>query len=84
MNPERAKAGAIEDQLEKLRASIEKYATGHAEPTPTVVADLTKAIHDLSDHVESLLQRVQHIEDSHEEWTVHGWVPPPGSAIPPG
>jgi hypothetical protein len=84
MNPERAKAGAIEDQLERLRTSIEKYATGHAEPTPKVVADLTKAIHDLSDHVQSLLRRVQEIEDSHDEWTMHGWVPPPGSDIPPG
>ncbi len=84
MNPERAKAGAIENQLESLKASIEKYATGNAEPTPAVVADLTKAVRDLSDHVESLLHRVQRIEDSHEEWTTHGWEPPPGSNIPPG
>jgi hypothetical protein len=84
LTSDRAKAGVIEDQLASLKASIEKYATGHAQPTPTVVADLTKAIHDLSDQVESLLRRVQGIEDSHDEWTTHGWAPPPGSDIPPG
>jgi hypothetical protein len=78
------KAGAIEDELEKLKASIEKYSTGHTQPTPEVVADLTKAIHDLSNHVETLGRRMEAIEDSHPEWTTHGWEPPPGSDIPPG
>ena len=83
MTAEEAKAGVIED-LEMLKVSIEKYATGLAEVTPTLVADLTKAIHELSDHVASVARRVQAIGDSQPKWTTHGWLPPPGGEIPPG
>lgn len=84
MTDQGAKPGAIEGQLERIKASIDKYATGHSELTATALADLTKALHDLSDHVATLARHVQAIEDSHEEWTTHGWTPPPGSDIPPG
>jgi hypothetical protein len=83
MTAEEAKAGVIED-LEMLKVSIEKYATGVAEVTPALAADLTKAIHELSDHVASVVRRVQAIEDSQPEWTTHGWLPPPGGEIAPG
>ncbi len=84
MTDEAEKAGAIEGELEKLKASIEKYTTGKSEPTPTALADVTKAVHDLSDHLGTLARHIQAIEDSHPEWTTHGWEPPPGSDISPG
>jgi hypothetical protein len=84
MTHEAEKAGAIEGELEKLKASIERYTTGKSEPTPTALADVTKAVHHLSDHVATLARHIQAIEDSHPEWTTHGWDAPPGSDIPPG
>jgi hypothetical protein len=84
MTHEAQKVGAIKGDLEKLKASIEKYASGKAEPTPTALADLTRAVHDLSDHVATLAHHIQAIEDSHPEWTTQGWDAPPGSDIPPG
>jgi hypothetical protein len=83
MAHEAEKAGSIEGELEKLKASIEKYTTGKTEPTATALADLSKALHDLSNHVATLARHVQAIEDSHPEWTTHGWDSPPGSDIPP-
>ena len=84
MTDEPGKAGAIEGELEKLKASIEKYTTGKSEPTAAALADVTKAVHDLSDHVATLARHIRAIEDTHPEWTTHGWVSPPGSDIPPG
>ena len=84
MTHEAEKPGAIEGELEKLKESIEKYTTGKSELTPTALADVTKAVHDLSDHVATLARHIQAIEDTHPEWTTHGWESPPGSDISPG
>jgi len=84
MTDEAGKAGEIEGELEKLKASIEKYTTGKSEPTAAALADVSKAVHDLSDHVATLARHIQAIEDTHPEWTTHGWDSPPGSDIPPG
>lgn len=70
--------------VEAIKSATEKYKSGQADPTPAVIADLTKALHDLSDHIASLRDRVDRIEDTHDEWTARGWVGPPGSEIPPG
>jgi hypothetical protein len=77
------KAGATEGELERIKASIEKYTTGDAEPTAKALADLTKAVRDLSDQVATHERRIEAIENTHPEWTTHGWEPPPGSNIPP-
>lgn len=69
----------IEEAVGALKASTGKYASGQAQPSPEVVADLTKAIHDLSDHLVDLHRRIKKIEESHDEWTTRGWLPPPGS-----
>jgi hypothetical protein len=46
------------------------------------VADLAKAIHELGDHLVTLHQRIERIENSNPEWTTRGWTPPPGSDRP--
>jgi len=70
---------AVEQKLQELKASIGKYLAGEAHPTSEVAADLTKAIHDLSDHLVDLSHRIEKLEDTHEEWTTRGWEAPPGS-----
>ncbi len=84
MTNEAENAGAIEGELEKLKASIEKYTAGKSDPTPTALADITKAVRDLSDHVATLARHIQAVKDSHPQWTTHGWESPPGSDISPG
>jgi len=64
MTDEAEKARAIEGELAKLKASIEKYSTGKSELTPTALADVTKAVHDLSDHVATPARHIQAIEDT--------------------
>ncbi len=83
MSDEPAKAEGTEGELEKIKASIEKYSTGDTEPTAKALGDLTKAVRDLSDQVATHERRLKSIEDSHPEWTTHGWIPPAGSDIPP-
>jgi hypothetical protein len=69
----------VEREIDELKASIEKYRRGETQVSSEVVGDLTKAIHDLGDHVVSLHQRIEKLEDTQEEWTTRGWMPPPGS-----
>ncbi len=73
---------SVEHEIEDLKASIGKYLTGEAQLPSEVASDLTKAIHDLSDHVVNLHRRIEKIEDTHDEWTTRGWMPPPGSDRP--
>jgi len=63
---------------------LDKYTRRGEHAGAQATSDLTKAIHDLADHVVALNSRIEKIEDSQEEWTTKGWEPPPGSDIPPG
>jgi chromosome segregation ATPase len=72
----------FEREMEDLKASIEKYLTREGQLPSQVVGDLTKAIQDLSDHLVNLHRRIEKIEDTHDEWTTRGWMPPPGSDRP--
>ena len=74
--------GSTEQEIADVKASIEKYRTEGAQITSEVTADLTKAIQDLGDHLVNVHRRVEKIEDTHDEWTTGGWVPPPGSDRP--
>lgn len=69
----------IEEAVADLKASTARYASGGATPSTEALADLTRAIHDVSDHLVDLHRRIKKIEDSHDEWTTRGWLPPPGS-----
>jgi hypothetical protein len=73
----------FEHGIGELKASIDKYLSDTSHADSDVAADLTKAVHDLSDHVVDLHRRVEKIENDQEEWTTHGWLPPSGSEIPP-
>jgi uncharacterized coiled-coil DUF342 family protein len=72
----------IEREIGELKASIERYSKAAAQPTSEAVADLAKAIHELGDHLVTLHQRIERIENSNPEWTTRGWTPPPGSDRP--
>lgn len=72
----------IENKIHELKGAIDKYITGKQQPTPTVVADLMKAIHEMGDHLVELHRRVEAIEEMLPEWTTRGWSPPPGSDSP--
>lgn len=73
---------SVDDDMQDLKASVDKYLVGGAELPAEAVTDLTKAIQDLSDHVVNLHHRIENIEDTHDEWTTGGWVPPPGDDRP--
>jgi hypothetical protein len=73
----------IERRVKDLKASIERYAKEGAPPSSEVMADLSKVIHELCDHVVTLDRRLEQIENTQEEWTTKGWVAPPGSDSPP-
>lgn len=77
--PEAKDKRTIEGALNDLKASMAKYTSGKTQPTPEVLADLTRAIHDISDHLVDLHRRVERVEESQEEWTTRGWLSPPGS-----
>jgi TRAP-type uncharacterized transport system substrate-binding protein len=73
---------SVEDEIQDLKASLEKHTRKEAQLPSDVVTDLTKAIHDLSDQVVSLHRRIEKIEESQPEWTTGGWLPPPGTDRP--
>jgi hypothetical protein len=81
--PQPGEKRSVEREIEDLRASIEKHLAPEAHVSTEAVTDLTNAIRDLSDHVAGLQRRIERIEDTHEEWTTRGWIPPPGSDSPP-
>lgn len=68
----------VEEELQRLKGTLDKYTEGHTNPTPEVVADLTKAIHQLDDHIIELHRRLETVEASQEEWTTRGWTAPSG------
>lgn len=69
---------SLEEALGRLKASIAKHAEAGATPTHEAVADLTKAVRELSDHLVTLGGRIDRLEKSAPEWTIRGWEPPPG------
>jgi hypothetical protein len=69
----------LEHELDELKASMEKYHKGEVKLTSEVVTDLGRAIHDLSGHMVDLHRRIEKIEQTHDDWTTRGWMPPPGS-----
>lgn len=72
----------VEHDIERIKASVEKHLSSGGHVGSEAAADLTKAVHELGDHLVSLHQRMERIEDSHDEWTTHGWEPPPGADRP--
>jgi len=68
-----------EIRISELKASIDKYLTGAEEPTAEALAALTKAVHELAEHVVELHRRFERVEESLPEWTTGGWMPPPGT-----
>jgi hypothetical protein len=67
-----------EDRINELKASIGKYLIGEEAPTVEALAELTKAVHQLAEHVVDLHKRFERIENSVPEWTTRGWDPPSG------
>jgi hypothetical protein len=72
----------FERDIEDLKASVDKYLTGTTQLTDDAARDLARAIHDMGDHLVDLHRRVEASRDSHDEWTTHGWEPPPGTDRP--
>ena len=70
---------AIEERIRELKVTLERYATGGEPATPAAVADLSRAVHEMGDHVMDLHRRLEAIEKTLPEWTTQGWTPPPGS-----
>ena len=68
----------LERRIKELRTSLAKYETGALQLDPEAMADLTKAVHDIGDHLMELSERIDRIEDNREEWTTRGWSPAPG------
>lgn len=69
----------IENRIHDLKGALDKYISGTEHPTPAVVADLTKAIHEVGDHLVELHRRIGKLEETLPEWSTRGWTPPPGS-----
>lgn len=69
-----------EDQIRELKASIGKYLSGAEEPTGEALAEVTRALHQLADHVVDLDRRFERVEASMPEWTTEGWTRSPGSS----
>ena len=66
-----------EDRINELKASIGKYLSGAEEPTGEALAEMTRALHELADHVLELDKRFERVEASLPEWTTEGWTPSP-------
>jgi hypothetical protein len=73
---ERRSIGA---ELSDLRHSLQKYVDAGATSSAGFVADLTKAVHAIGDHLAALQRRVDRLEQGEDEWTTRGWEPPPGA-----
>lgn len=69
----------VGDRISELKAALGKYLTGAEAPTAEALAEVTRAVHELADHVGDLHERFERFENSLPEWTTHGWTPPPGS-----
>lgn len=73
----------IEQRLQGLKETLSRYKKGHPIPTPEVVTDLARAIHELGDHLSELNRRLEKLEQDKEQWTTKGWIDP-GSSEPRG
>ena len=80
--PGRGEHPNAEVRISELKASIDKYLTGAEGTTAEALAEVTKAVHELADHVVDLHKRFARVEESLPEWTTHGWMPPPGRDAP--
>jgi hypothetical protein len=72
----------LEGAVGHLKASTARYAASDAELSREALADMTNAIHEIGDHLVDLHRRISRIEESQDEWTTRGWLPPPGSDSP--
>jgi hypothetical protein len=70
-----------EERISELKASLDKYLSGAEEPTAEALAEVTRAVHDLADHVVDLQRRFERVEGSLPEWTIEGWEAAPGSDV---
>jgi hypothetical protein len=70
-----------EERITELKASLDKYLSGAEKPTAEALAEVTKAVHDLADHVVELQRRFERVEGSLPEWTNEGWQPAPGGDV---
>ena len=68
-----------ETRIRELQASIHRYLGGAETATGDALAEVTRALHELADHVVDLHKRFERVEQSIPEWTTHGWMPPPGT-----
>jgi chaperonin cofactor prefoldin len=73
----------IEQRIEELKASLAKLREDAAQVNPEWVAGLSKAIDDIGDQLVDLSRRIKRLEDSDEEWTTRGWIPPSGADTGP-
>jgi len=76
---EPARSPSIEQDLRRLKETLQTYTKGHTNPTPEVLADLAKGVHELGDHVVALHHRLEKLEADMPQWTTRGWEPPPGT-----
>jgi hypothetical protein len=79
--PETADDPNPQERISELKASIGKYLSGAEEPTGEALAEVTRALHELADHVMELDRRFERVEASLPEWTTEGWIPSPGSDV---
>jgi hypothetical protein len=65
-----------ENRIRELKTSIDKYLSGAEEPTGEALADMTRAVHELADHVVELDRRFERAKATLPEWTTEGWTSP--------
>jgi hypothetical protein len=75
---------SIEHDINALRVALEKHVGDGAHTTSELAADMTRAVHNIGDHVVALHHRVEKLEQGETEWTTRGWEPPPGADRGPG
>ena len=76
--PEPRNTSTIEQRIRDLKEKLDTYLKGPANPTPEVLADLARGVHELGDHLIALHRRVEKLEENTPQWTTRGWEPPPG------
>lgn len=62
-----------ERDIEALKAKLEQYRAGNAQLDSKALADLARAIHELSDHLLKLHRRMARIEQTHDAWSTRDW-----------
>ncbi|HMK98691.1 MAG TPA: hypothetical protein VK428_00730 [Acidimicrobiales bacterium] len=69
----------VEQELRHLKEKLATYTKGQTNPTPEVLADLARGVHELGDHMIALHRRLEKLEANTPQWTTRGWEPPPGA-----